>query len=54
MGVLYHLTLRTTAALEQQREVLNEPNLFDLGAEGNVDQEAEEVFGPQSETAAQE
>ena len=46
MGVLYHLSLRTTAALEHQAETLNEPHLFALGADGDVQQEVDEVFGP--------
>ena len=46
MAKLHHLTLRTSAALKEQRDKLNESRLFDLGAEGNVDQETEEVFGP--------
>ena len=46
MGVLYHLSLRTTAALEHHAETLNEPHLFALGADGDVQQEVDEVFGP--------
>ena len=53
MGVLYHLTLRTTAALKQQQEVLLEPRLFDLGAQGDVVQETKEVYGPDSEAVAE-
>ena len=53
MGVLYHLSLRTTAALAQQKETLMEPGLFELGAQGNVLQEEEEVFGPDSEVYAE-
>ena len=48
MDVLHHLTLRTPAALEQQRDKLVEPELFDIGAEGDIRQEAEEMFGPKS------
>ena len=53
MGVLYHLSLRTTAALAQQKETLMEPGLFELGAQGDVLQEEEEVFGPDSEVYAE-
>ena len=53
MGVLYHLSLRTTAALEHQKETLMEPGLFKLGAQGDVQQEAKEVYGPDSEAAAE-
>ena len=49
MDVLHHMTLRTSAVLEQQREQLLEPGLFELGAEGDVRREGEEVFGPESE-----
>ena len=46
MGVLYHITLQTPAALEQQRGKLLQEDLFDLGAEGDVKREGEEMFGP--------
>ena len=45
MDVLHHLTLRTLASLEQQRETLLEPDLFEPGADGDVQREGEEVFG---------
>ena len=48
MDVLPYLTLCTLAALEQQREKLLEPDLFELGADGDVQQEGKEVFGPES------
>ena len=48
IDLLHHLTLRTTAAAEEQREKLLEPGLFDIAAEGDVRQETEEVFGPES------
>ena len=52
MDVLYHITLRTSAALEQQREQLLEEDLFNLGADGDVKREGEEVFGPEGEEAS--
>ena len=36
MDVLYHIRLRTSAALEQQRKKLLQEDLFGLGAEGDV------------------
>ena len=49
MDILHHLMLRISAALEQQRETLIEPDLFELGADGNVQREGEEVFYTKSE-----
>ena len=46
MDVLYHIMLRTSAALEQQREKLLQEDLFDLGADGDVQRKGKEVFGP--------
>ena len=54
MDVLYHLMLRTLAALEQQREHLLEPDLFQLGADVDVQQEGKEVFGPKSDDSIEE
>ena len=51
MDVLHHLTLCTLAALEQQRKTLLEPDLFELGADGDVQREGEEVFGTKSDNA---
>ena len=45
MDVLYHITLRTSAALEQQRGTLIQEDLFDLGAGDDVKRKGEEVFG---------
>ena len=36
MGVLYHLSLRTTAALQHHQETLLESGLFDLWHTGDV------------------
>ena len=47
MDVLHHLTLRTLVSLEQQREKLHELGLFNLGADGDVQREGKEVFGPE-------
>ena len=49
MDVLHHLTLRTSAALEQQWETLLEPDLLELGADGDVNREGKEVFGTESD-----
>ena len=49
MGVLYHLSLRTTAALQHHQETLSESGLFDLGVEGDVQQERDEVYGADQE-----
>ena len=46
IDVLYHIALRTSAALKQQREKLLQEDLFDLDADGDVKHEDEEVFGP--------
>lgn len=51
MGIKYHLTLCTPAALAQSQDKLIEPGLFKLGAEGNVVQELDKVFSPGSEAA---
>ena len=44
MDVLYHITLRTSAALEQQREEFFQGDLFDLGTDNGVKRNGEEVF----------
>ena len=54
MDVLYHITLRTPAALEQQRGKLLQEDLFDLGAEGDVKREGDEVFGPDVDTSCED
>lgn len=46
MDVLHHLTLRTTAALEQQREKLVEPGLFDKGRKGMSDRRPRRCLVP--------
>ena len=54
MGVLYHLALRTAAALEQQQEQFLEPDLFELGADRDVQREGEGVFEPESNDLIEE
>ena len=49
MGIIPHLTLRTTAALKKSRDKFLGVGLFNLGTKGNAGQEMEEVFGPKKE-----